>query len=95
LVKISEATSRNTVLMELLVSRTMHAQPGATGVTTPLTTPDAPDDSSDEITPLNLPKNVGRFKTPAQPTSQKDTDKLRYRVGFISEMDIVALTIML
>ena len=83
---ISEATDRNTALIELMVSRTMHVQPGATGVTTPLSTP---EDSSDETTLLKVPKNVGRFKSPARPTSQKDAEELRLRVGFISKVVIV------
>lgn len=80
--------------MELLVSHTRHAQPGVTETTTRISTPQ-PDDSSDETIVLNPPKTVGRFKTPARPTSHKDTDELRYRVSFISEVGIVALTIVL
>ncbi|KAF8493102.1 hypothetical protein F5888DRAFT_1806533 [Russula emetica] len=70
LVKISNATDRNTKLMELLISLTMPAQPGATGATmhaqpgaTEATMPvSTPEDSSDETTLLTLPKNIGRHQ---------------------------------
>jgi hypothetical protein len=80
LAKISEAIDRNTALMELLVSQTMHAQPGATGAAMPSSTPQEP---SNETALLRLPKNVGRFKSPAQPTSHKGTDELSFRVSLI------------
>jgi hypothetical protein len=78
-------------MMELLGCM-ICAQPGATRATTRFSTP---KDLSNEATPLRLPKNVGRFKSPTWPTSKKGTNKLCYWVSYISEVNIVALTVVL
>jgi hypothetical protein len=89
LAKISDATDRNTALMQVLVSRSMHAQPGATGVMTPSPPPGPLGSSNDsnQTSVGELPMN-GRFRLPApsQHTKIKGPEELTLRVSLISEV---------
>jgi len=89
---ISKTARSNAAMVERLVDHVMRSQPVASGATTLHSLPVPEDSSSSDGTTClkkSRAKKVGRFKSPAQSTSRKNTLELEFRVRFFSKMDVV------